>query len=282
MKRNFWSIILALILSVFICAPVFAVEQDMWAAVYKDTGKLGADGKTILERIESGITFKVLAVDSDTAETLTYYGKSTSLTNPVSKTNFASATICNKMVAFRVDPTDATNDRYVDLIVTDTNGAFTRFVENFDQYTHAIVIDERPNVMMHGMYPFAAIATESNYYTGVTFLADTIIHDVRVEMVTVSTGTMSVGLFTSTATAFINGVNMAVAGYIPDTAFTSGTASTLYGPELVQAPHSAGTRLLFRNGYVVAGSSANVLSYTQHTANGTGVGYIHYWFTRMR
>lgn len=123
MKRfKLFTLILAAF-ALLAAVPAQAALQDMWAYVYKWDGKMSSDGKPVLTRLTSGVTFKVLAQNSDTAETLYYYKGSTALTNPVTTTNFAANTVCNDQVRFRVDPTDTTYDRYVDLIVVDTNGA---------------------------------------------------------------------------------------------------------------------------------------------------------------
>lgn len=277
--KKILSTIFAVFLIFAFTAPAVAEFQDMQAAVYKWTGGYGATGPK-LERITTGITFKVLAKGSNTAETLYIYGsnKYTSLTNPVTTTLFASSSYCNDYVQFRVDPTDTTDDRYVDVIVTDTNGGFTAFVEDFDKYTHTIVIDERPNVTHHGILPFGVVGTSNSaVYSGVTFLADTMVQDVRVEVVTVSTATMGVGVW-GTNTGFIDGVSLTAAGYIPDAAFTTSAVSTKYGALLAQTMSG---NILVRGQYVVSGTTEGTLSYTVNSVTG-GAGYIHYFFTRMR
>jgi hypothetical protein len=196
--RKFKTLALAFaLIAVFIAAPAQAALQDMWAAVYKWEGGMNSDGSAKLTKISSGITYKVLAINTATAETLYYYGGSTALTNPVTTTNFAATTVGNALVRFRVDPTDATSDRYVDLIVTDTAGGYTAFVENFDKYTHSIVIDERPNIVHQGTIWFGA-STTSEVNTGIAFAPYTMVQDVRVEVVTAASGaTVDVGLLSS-------------------------------------------------------------------------------------
>jgi hypothetical protein len=204
-------------------------------------------------------------------------------------------------VAFRVDPTDTTYDRYVDLIVTDTNGAFTAFVEDFDKYTHTIVIDERPNVEHHGMIWYSGTTT-GEVSTGVTFLADTFIHDVRLEVVTgVTGGTLSVGLLSSgtggDADGFLKSRVATTAGYIADTGvITAGTsldyvAASTYGALLYTAITGTTTATVATYvptggrsylGHIVTGSNTGVLTYSGPSSGGSGAGYIHYYFTRMR
>lgn len=294
MKRfKIFTLLLAAI-AFFVAGPAQAAYKDMWANVYKWEGKQSADGKPVLTRLTTGVTFKVLAINTTTAETLYYYKGTTALTNPVTTTNFASNTVCNDQVRFRVDPTDATNDRYVDLIVVDTNGGYTAFVENFDAYQHTIVIDERPNILHHGMIWFDATTTAETD-TGIDFLADTMIHDVRVEVVTTASAkTLDVGLLSTEtsgdADGFRDGVLLTTAGYVADTGVvTAGTtidwtAASTYGALLYKsiagsdAVASGGGRSYL--GHVVVSGKASSLTYSQSSTSGDG--YIHYFFTRLR
>jgi hypothetical protein len=297
MKRfKLFTLVLAAF-ALLIAAPAQAALQDMWADVYTWDGRMNTDGKPVLTHVTSGITFKVLAVDTTTAETL-YYPFSqamTSLTNPVSTTNFASDTVCGDKVAFRVDPTDATNDRYVDLMVVNTVGGFTAFVENFDKYQHTIVIDQRLGIMHQGTIWFGGKSIETD--TGIDFTGKTMIHDMRVEVHTVaSAATISVGLL-STGTGgdddgFLDDVLLTAAGFVADTGvITAGTsadytAASTYGALLYKsvtgtdgtATSNIGGKTYL--GYVHDGTSTGGLSY--YASSTTGAGYIHYWFTKLR
>jgi len=277
-----------------IAVPAQAVLQDMQASVYKWEGGMGSDGKAVLTKIDSGITFDVLAVNSNTRETLYYPGKTTSLTNPVTTTNFASTSVSNKRVAFRVDPTDASTDRYVDVIVTDTNGGYSVFVENFDKYTHTIVIDERPNVLHHGIMWFTyAAGSATAIDTGVNFLPKTFIQDVRVEVITVdSAETINVGT-ADTAAGFRSGVLLTTAGFVADTGvITAGStldyyAASTYGTLLVTAI-TGGDAVATGGGRTYLGHVVNTsgtdddLYYTTSTGTDAALGYIHYTFIRLR
>lgn len=295
MKKVF-RLILAVLALIFIMAPVPAQAevQDFWANVYSWDGKQNTDGTPVLTRLTSGVTFKVLAVGADTAETLTEYGETTSLANPVTATNYASNTVCNDRVAFRTDPTDATSDRYVDLIVVDTNGGFTTFVEDFDKYNHTIIIDERPGILHHGMIWFGA-SNNAATDTGVDFLPDTEIFDVIVEIVTVdNTETLNVGT-ADTAAGFINTLSLATAseGYKTDTGvITGGTTidyvpATQYGTLLTTAITGSdavatvggNTR---KHHFVTTAGTDDDLYYTGSAGSDTAAGYIHYYFMRLR
>jgi hypothetical protein len=297
MKR-FKLLTLALIAAIFLIAvPAHAVLQDMQASVYKWEGGMGADGKAVLTKIESGITFKVLSHGTTTGETTYYPGKTTSLTNPVTTASFASTTICNKRVAFRVDPTDATDDRYVDLIVVDTVGGFTAFVPHFDQYTHTIVIDERPNIMHQGTIWFGATST-SAIDTGIDFLPNTYIQDVRVEVVTAASAiSIDVGILAAAtggdADGFRQNVLLTSTGWVSDTGVITDSGTTIdytpattYGALLYTALTGTGATTALGGGrsyighIITSETNAGSLNYTMDSTSGAGL--IHYWFSRNR
>jgi hypothetical protein len=293
MKRFKW-IIAFVVLALFVAAPAQAVLQDMQAAVYKWEGGMGSDGKAVLTRVESGIQFQVLSHGTATLETTYYPKKTTALTNPVTTTSFASSTICNKRVAFRVDPTDSVDDRYVDLIVTDTNGGYTAFVEHFDQYTHTIVIDERPNILHHGIAWFSHADSSTVTDTGINFLPKTFIQDVRVEVITADAGiTINVGT-ADTAAGLRSGVLLTSTGFVADTGVITGgttidyTPASTYGSLLYtaitgsDAVATVGGRSYL--GHVVNTSGTDDDLYFTLSSSGvdTAHGFIHFMFIRLR
>lgn len=271
MKRLF-KILMIIAVAFVLVAPAHAEWRDMWAAVYKLDNSGGGERLT---RITSGITFKVLQADSDTAETLYVMQDKqafTSLTNPVTTTNFNSATVCNDTVSFRVDPGHS-GDEYVDLIVVDTAGGYTAFIENFDRYNHRIVIDQRPNVLHHGCYWYADAST-SEIDTGIDFDYDTAIFTLFAEVVTAQTGgTLSVGVLSSgtngDADGFLATEDISSAGY---PALSLGDSGALMDDATNYYP----------NGHKVLSDSEQSLTYTCGTTTGTAAGYIHWFFTRMR
>jgi hypothetical protein len=288
MKKRFTFLAACLALLLF-AVPAFAAYQDMHATVYRWSGNYNSDGSPGLSKATTGITYLVLSASSDTKETLYAFGSRglTTKANAVTTTVFAT----DKEIKFRVDPTE-TNDTYVDLIVTDTAGGYSTVVKNFDKYTHTIVIDERPNILHHGIIPYAASTSEVS--TGITFVADTMVHDVRTEVVVTTTaGTIDVGLQSNDADGYIKGRSIATAGYTADTGvITAGstldyTAASTYGALLYtaitgsDAVASGGGRSYL--GHVITTAAvSNVLSYTCNTTTNSGTGFIHYWFTRMR
>ncbi len=305
--KKFKNLLIALLAMFVFAVPVRAAQVNMWAYVYAWYGSYNADGTITTTRLTSGVTFKVLAIDSDTAETLYVYNDAanTSLTNPVTTTNFESAAVCKDMVAFSVDPTDATNDRYVDLMVVNTDGGYTAFYEDFDKYAHTIVIDQRPGMPHTGVIWFAHTTT-SAVDTGIDFEYDTLVKDVRVEVVeTASACVIDVGLGVTTETSydadgFRDNVLLTTAGFVADTGFITAATSieyypvTTYGAFLYTAitgtgdPSGAAAVITSWDvggktymGHVVTGANAKSLTYTVNTT-ATGEGYIYYEFVRMR
>jgi hypothetical protein len=289
------NLAVGLLLVLCMAFPAFAALQDMHATVMAWTGNYNQDGSPGLTKVTSGIQFQVLAQGADTLETLYVFNskKLTSLTNPVTTTLFASTSYCNKEVAFKVDPTD-THDTKVDLIVTDTNGGYTAFVADFDKYTHTIVIDERPNILHHGIAYFThAAGSATAIDTEINFLPKTFIQDVRVEVITTDAAiTMGVGT-ADTATGFRAAISLASAGFVADTGVvTAGstldyTAASTYGALLYTAitgtdgVATGGGRSYL--GHVVNTSGTDDdLYYTLLTGADTAHGYIHYFFVRLR
>ncbi len=292
MFKRFKVFIIAALLATFCFAiPAQASLQDMWAAVYKWEGGINADGTLVLSQLTSGIQFKVLARSSDTAETLYYPHKTTSLTNPVTHSVFSASTVCENKVNFLVDPTDAVSDRYVDLIVVNNLGGFTAFVKDFDQYTHTIVIDQRFNQLHQGTIWFTGVTT-TEVETGIRFLQDTYLEDVRVEVVGVSSAqTIDVGIKNVDSNGLRTGVLLTTAGYVADTAVVTSGASYVYYPAstygallktCITGYGTTYTGGVSFKGYVITDAVTAGDFLTYQASGATETGYIHYWFNRIR
>lgn len=288
------KIAIALLAAVLIAAftvPVSAAYRDMWAQVYSWTGSK-ADGEMIIAEITTGVTFVVLQRNSDTEETLTEYGDNTytSLTNPVNTTNYADATVMKEagVLSFRVDPGES-GDRYVDLIVTNTAGGYSEFVEDFDIYQHSIILDQRPGVVHKGTIfysmqsPTASVPNEgwiasgSEVDTGVTLASDTTVIGMVLEVVDVSSANgLSVGV-DSTGTAgdadgWLDQIVLTTAGYIANSLASTGTF----------LDDATNYRM---GGHTITGSNEGTITYTVDSVTTAGThsgGYIHYWFMRAR
>lgn len=314
MFKKFWKTLTVLTVAsmlVFSAIPAQAAFKDFWAKVYSWDGTINARGQMELTEITSGITYVVMQRNSvATLETLYYYGADamTSLSNPVSGTNFTSATVGNDMVRFRVDPSE-TNDTYVDLIVVDQAGGYTAFVEDFTQYKHSIIIDERPNVRHHGVAFIYTTGSSSEIDTGIDFDDVSLIDDMRLEIGTAfdtNVGIM-VGLLSSGTNGdpdgFISGATLATAGFkspwragvdLTSYSYSSGgeagaiinkpTVGTFLGYVDAGTSDTADDAgLVGREGLIIHGTWENSLTYTfSTTAASTGWGMIHFWFTRIR
>ena len=299
MKKLFSILTAALLAAVFIAMPVDAAQKRFVANVYKLDYTKGPAGTSTTEANlrTSGITYKVLQRNSDSSETLLASrgptgSAVTSKTNPVTTTVFAT----DDRIDFVCDPVEA-NDTYVDLLVVDTVGGYTAFIEDFTANMHTIVIDQTPGVMHHGFIPWTGAITETS--TGVQFSRDTRIHDVLVEVVTVSSAaTIDVGLLSTEtsgdADGFIKGTLLTTAGYIKDLAvITTGSSidyypATQYGVLLRTAITGTGITDASNNGgitpiaFVVSSTNAKTLTYSTSTTTSSPAGYLHYWFTRLR
>ncbi len=300
MFKKLLMIVTALMLVFILVSPVQAASRDMWAQVYSWDGSINASGRLELTEITTGVIFQVLKTTNGLMETLTEYNDSTatSLTNPVSTTNYALGTVMKSagVLSFRTDPTDA-GDENVDLVVVDTAGGYTTFVEDFNRYDHTIIIDERPGIQHIGMVPVFFLAGGTEVDTGVDFDYHTLIHDVKA-MVTVvdAAETIDIGTLSSGTAGDANGfrslVSVATAGIPTDTAvITAGTnldysPVSTYGALLVTAitgtdavSNGGGSTNL--GGYLITGANEQSLTYTPSSSD-TFYGYIVILFTRLR
>jgi hypothetical protein len=312
MFKRFLTIVLAIGLIFAFTMPAKAANKDMWAYVYSWDGTITGEGKIELTRITSGITYAVMMADSSaTLETLYYYDTPamTSLANPVTGTNFASDSIGNDMVRFRVDPTES-GDADVDVIVVNQAGGYSAFVEDFNEYKHSIVIDQRPNVRHHGYAFIYTTASSTETDTGIDFPDDCVIDQVIIEVGTAfpTNTNIEVGILSSgtngDANGFIESATLATAGYIDPyragvdlTSYSvssggedgaiiiSGVVGTLLGHMDVGTSdtgdgHAGG---IYKSQLLIHGTWENSLTYTfGTTACSTGWGMVHYWFTRIR
>ena len=299
MKRLF-KLLTALMLVFILAAPVQAGLKDMWAQVYSWDGDISANGQMELTKVETGITFQVLKTTTGLMETCYEYNDPTmtALVNPVTTTSYALGTIMKAagVLSFRTDPT-AADDESVDLVVVDTAGGYTAFVEDFTRYDHTIVIDERPGIQHVGMVPVLFLASSAEVDTGVDFDYHTLIHDVKVMTtvldagVTVDVGTLSGGT-NGNANGFIDGVSTAATGIPTDTGIITGgtnidyTAVSTYGVLLhtsitgsdAVATNGGSTDL---KGYLITGANEQSLTYTPSNSD-TFYGYIVVSFTRIK
>lgn len=302
MKKITFVLALAL-LAVFAFGNADAVQRRYEAQVYKyDVNKGTVESQLTVANLRiTGIQYAVYAVGTATLETiLGRIGPTgqavTAKTNPVTSTVFATD---GGRISFVCDPTDATNDRYVDLLVIDTVGGFTAFVKNFDPSTHTITIDETRNRLHRGSVWFGGTTSEMS--TGITFGQNTFIHDVQVEVVTAAAAsTLHVGLLSSgttgLATGFRSNVLLTNTGNVIDTGVVSSSNSvdfnqvTTYGTLLYtavtgSATYGSSTAKIAVGGrsyigHMIRGTQTGVLTYTAGAT--IAKGFIHYQFTPVR
>jgi len=292
--KKFTQILALVLFAVFAFGGnVDAVQRRYEAQVYKvDTNKdIGSQMTGANQRL-TGITYRVFAVGTTTSETLLGRigptGQAvTAKTNPVSTTVYASD---GGKISFVSDPTDATNDRYVDLLVVDTVGGYTAFVKNFSPSIRTVVIDQTRDKMHKGTVWFTPTTTDETS-TGITFGQNTFVHDVWVQVITAVASTVDVGLLSSgtngDADGFRKGVLLSTTGYVKDTGrVTDGTtidytAASTYGALLYtsitgsDAVATGGGRSYI--GHAIQNTQTGVLTFTSYVS--TARGLIHYWFT---
>lgn len=255
MKRFF--IFLAVLMAFCWTVPAQAEFADMWADVYKWTGGYNADGSRQVTKLTSGVQYQVLSYGTTTLETLYVYNSNafTSYTNPVTSTYFDAV----DRIQFRVDPTDSTTDRYVDLIVVDTSGGYTAYVKGFDKYTHAVIIDERVGVDHVGTAWFVSANSSVNTHsTGISLLAGTLLKDFALAQVSKTTGDVSFGNPTA------------------QTAYTSNLP--MYTATDVYVTTSSATKGV----YISTQTTLYYTCTTNATYGTTNRGYFYYWFNVLR
>lgn len=305
MKKFTWFFILALLIS-FAAAPVDAVQRRYEAQVFKvDQSKGDVSGQlTVPNRLTTGITYRVYAIGTRTDETLLARSGATgqavtAKTNPVTTTVYGTD---GGRISFVCDPTDATDDLYVDVLVVDVTNGFSRMVRNFSPSQRTIAIDETYGVSHWGSIWIApADATQTS--TGLTLTVGTLLEDFQLEVTkNIAGSTINVGINGITAVngAFLLTRSTATNGWVTDTAVpTAGNLTyvpaTTYGTYMATAVTGAnayptvlvtGSNMLTIGGIVrhpYMMTAANTLRYT--ATNGTAANadaLIHFKFTKFK
>lgn len=264
------SIIMAALL--LFAANASAAFYDYNAGVYKITNT--ASGGVELSEVTSGIQYKVLTINTDTAPTIYQFGDFalTQKDNPVTDdstptygTNFDSDTL----IKFR--STAST----VDLIVNDTAGGFTAVVRDFSPNMHRVVIDERENVVHTGVSWYTC-SDASEVNTGITFGYDTTVHEFYAENITAATlagGKIDFGLDADGTGGDADGF---VVDWNPDT--TGYLAMTLAS----QGAYLDNGSIWYPNGHQIDGTDDGEITYTCDAAAAAAAGYFHYVFSVTR
>lgn len=298
--RKFFQII-SLIIALFVCvfalsSPVIAGYDHYQITVYSDQGTTST-AKAHTEEI-TGITYYVLGAGTTTASTIYSDAGSTSKTNPVTTTVFA----VDDQIDFYID--DGTTS--VDIIVVDTDGGYTLFLDGVTGSTRTAVIDERPNIMHHGMIWFFGTTSSTELDTGVDFDFPAAIHNVIVEVITGGTTGMLIDIGQGTG-----GTNADVNGYIDgQTISNTGWFNPKQAADATMGLSSGTSRLFYTDSplgallgtfevgagdttdpggvritwdAILTSSDQDDLTYIFPAIGAsTGYGYIHYFFSVFR
>jgi len=290
-----------------LATPALAAYVHFEIDVYRDKGfRTTAGGYG--DAITTGITYKVLDDDTDTASTIYSDEGVTSKDNFITTTVFA----VDDQIDFYISGTTAT---VVDIIVVDTIGGYTLFLDDVATNTTYCIIDERPGIQHHGIIWWGVTTSSdvdgTDIDTGIDFDVGTLIHNVIVELITptISSYLLDVGILSTatsgTVNAFINDMDLSGLGagwYDP---FKVGISSGGAVDIIVNATH--GVPLGDFLGHIDEGTTSDasgdvglwvkfdcpINSNNQHfvyaisslgaDATATGAaGYLHYLFTRPK
>jgi len=279
-----------------IAPPAHAVWYHYEISIYSDTGfSTAAGGYTSLV---SGVTYKVLADDTNTAATIYSDEGITAKTNPITTTVFA----VDDKIDFYYDVATA------DIIIVDTAGGYTTYLDDATPYTRTSIIDEKPGILHHGCIWWAGTTTVdgTSTDTGIDFDIGTLIHNVMVELINPASTSqlLCVGIETgdtsgdhdgfindmilSIDSCWINPMRVGISSAGTDDFIINATAGTPLGvllgwiAEGTTSSANIDTGLLVTWPYLV-NSNGQSLGYS--VSSGTGAttdGYIHYFFTRMK
>ena len=273
--------------------PVVAANIHYEINVYKDTGFSTASGG--YTAITSGITYQVLTAGSVTESTIYSDSAGTAMTNPVTTTIFDA----DDQISFYIDSASTT----VDIIIVNTAGGYTTFLDGATTSTRTAIIDQRPNMMHHGVIWFKATTSSTEVDTGIDLQIGSVIHNVILEVVTAvtSNGTIDIGpgvAGTAEDTdGFIDGMSVATAGWYnlkecndAVMGLTSASSNYIYadsplgallGTQVAGTLDIGGVRIMW-DAYITS-SDFDDLAYVFPLLGGsTGDGYIHYFFTPLR
>lgn len=206
----------------------------------------------------------------------------TSLTNPISRSQFAT----DDMIKFFSASTS--HDIYINTAAGDEG-----FYAGITPSDHLIQVNTS-GVKKHLVIPFTAATAETD--SGVDLPLNTWVSKLMVDVTTADTSeTLDVGLLSTEsggdANGFLSGVSLDSTGFIAPIANTAGTTETYvstYSYGALMGPGVVGTNAAsdFGNGHVpghvVSGSAAQSIVYNESAGATTGVGYIHLWFEHLR
>jgi len=307
MKR-FLKIAAAFMFMAVLCVgPAQAGYDHYTINVYRDVGyRTGSFGH---EQVTSGCQYAILYNGSLNycSMTTVYSDKGmTSIQNPVDNETFDAA----GKIDFYIDSADGST---VDIILVDNSGGFTLYMNDVPPSCHTAIINERAGEMHQGtawytLSPESSWSTASsaaaNMHTDITLHALTMIHDVYVEPIVVSTLSQSEGAsagqinigYGSVYDAFMLEEIVDTKARATKDAIMLTTASSggifdgaVWTYNCIEAtPGDINIRpFLIRENVSLnwtrdSGSDSVPEAQTMALAGTNGWGFIHYWFTSIR
>jgi len=292
MKKLFLTIALFAGL-IMIVPPAFAGYYHYEINIYSDEGFSTASGGYTSQTAD--ITYQVLTAGSTTEATLYSDEIGTGMTNPVTTTVFNTS----DKIDFYVADTVAS----ADIIIVDTDGGYTLFLDGATQYTRTAIIDETPNIMHHGCIWWQMTTSSVEQDTGVDLEVGSLVHNVIWEVITVASSGEKADIGVGVAgtgedtDGFLDNITVATAGwYNPreanDAAMGLSSASSAYvfldnplgallGTTAAGSLDIDGQRIFWD--YYVSSAAQDDLAYVFPVLGGsTGDGYIHWFFTPIR
>jgi len=306
MKRFLKIAAVFLFMTALFVGPAQAGYDRYTINVYRDTGyRTGSFGH---ELITSGCQYMVIYNGGLTiaAPTTIYHDKGmTAFQNPVDNEPFDAA----GKIDFYLSDVDGST---IDILITDNAGGYSLYLSDVHPSVHSAIINERAGEMHQGtawytLSPESSWSTASsaalNMHTDITLHAMTMIHDLAVEPIVVSTnsqtegasaGQINVGygsaydafmleeIVDTTVAATKNAIMYASAssgGIISGAVWTANciedAGAIMIRPFLIRENTSL-------NWTRDSGSDALPESQAIATAGVNGWGFIHYWFTSIR
>jgi hypothetical protein len=233
--------------------------------------------------ITSGVLTFVYTAGTKTLATLYSNKNRTSLTNPISRAQFAT----DDMIKFYAAASS------VDIVVAHQDGSIAKFA-SFTPTKHRIPLN-RGGVDKCIVIPFSASdATEVN--TGIELPSNTWVKDVVVEVATADdTETLDVGLLSTqdsgSAAGLLNDVTMSPTGFKKPLLITTGATETyistayygpLMGPILLGSNSDGDFGMGTVPGHLRNATTASVISYTGSSGSDTAAGYIYVFYKHLR
>lgn len=271
-----------LLIALFVILPALAMadfhDEKYDIAVFDQTavGSLGSE-------ITTGVLAFVYSAGTKTLATLYSDDKRTSLSNPITRSQFAS----DDMLKFYVAASS------VDIVLAHSDGSLGKWT-SVAPSTHRLLLD-RSGVDKCIIFPFSANDNDEAD-TGLDLPLMSKVTDIIVETVTAdSTETLDVGLLSTETSGDADGLivsaSVSTAALVGTTEVTDGTSEDYVSAARCGALMGLGsTGTDSANdfgqpgcvGHIVSGSNATSISYTGSSGSDTAAGYVYVFFKHLR